>query len=343
MAANSRLRELYESIVRIRAVETAQNHLWNVGLIPGEIHTGIGEEGIIAGVLEHLAVDDAIACDHRPTGVFTASGVDPTSLLLELLGHPDGLCGGHGGHMHFLSESDRLISDGIVGSAGPAACGFALSAKRLRPGTIAVAFFGEGAMNQGMLMESLNLAKVWSLPVLFVCKDNGWSITTHSRDLFAGDPATRAKAFGLRTGRVDGSDPTKVSAAAKRLIDRVRSKHQPALLHARCRRPDGHFLGDPLIRVFDDPVGQTREIGSPLPGSVRRGSGSMTEQISALSALGIRLGSLGMQRIRMNRWDPLLRLRCTVGTEAAMEIERRVSAEVRANVSEALRIAEVSA
>ena len=157
MAANSRLRKLYESIVRIRAVETAQNHLWHEGLIPGEIHTGIGEEGIIAGVLEHLTVDDAIACDHRPTGVFTASGVDPTSLLLEMLGHPDGLCGGHGGHMHFLSESDRIISDGIVGSAGPAACGFALSAKRLRPGTIAVAFFGEGAMNQGMLMESLKI------------------------------------------------------------------------------------------------------------------------------------------------------------------------------------------
>ena len=125
-SANSEVIGLYETMVRIRGVELAQSDLWERGLISGEMHTGIGEEGIIAGVTAHLRAGDSVACDHRPTGVFVARGSDIGALLLEMVGHEDGLNRGWGGHMHLMDAERLLAADGIVGSSGPAACGFAL-------------------------------------------------------------------------------------------------------------------------------------------------------------------------------------------------------------------------
>src|SRR4030042_416765 len=134
------------------------------------MHSGTGEEAIIAGVVTQLREGDAMALDHRGTAALLMRGVDPVLILRELLGRPDGLCGGMGGHMHLFSPAHLAASSGIVGAAGPAAVGFALANLHLRPGKVAVAFFGEGATNQGMLLESWNLAAAWKLPVLFVCK-----------------------------------------------------------------------------------------------------------------------------------------------------------------------------
>jgi TPP-dependent pyruvate/acetoin dehydrogenase alpha subunit len=188
---------LYALMLRSRLYEGVIAQLWHDGLISGEMHLGTGEEGIIAGVVSQLGEGDAMALDHRGTAALLMRGVDPVSILRELLGRSDGLCRGRGGHMHLYSKEHLAASSGIVGAAGPAAVGFALAAQSLRPGTVAVAFFGDGAMNQGMLMESMNLAAVWDLPVLFVCKDDGWAITTVSKKVTGGDLNARAGGLGV--------------------------------------------------------------------------------------------------------------------------------------------------
>ncbi len=186
------------------------------GLISGEMHLGTGEEAIIAGVVSQLRDGDAMALDHRGTAALLMRGLDPVPILRELLGRPDGLCGGMGGHMHLFSKEHLAASSGIVGAAGPVAAGFALAANHLRPGSISVAFFGEGAMNQGMLMESMNLASAWKLPVLFVCKDDGWAITTKSEEMTGGDLNERARGLGVPPVEADGLDVAAVWEAARR-------------------------------------------------------------------------------------------------------------------------------
>ena len=148
---------LYGLMLESRLFEEAIAQLWRDGLISGEMHLGTGEEAVIAGIVSQLREGDALALDHRGTAAMLMRGVDPAAILREVCGHPDGLCGGMGGHMHLFSREHLAASSGIVGAEGPAAAGFALAAQTLSPGAIAVAFFGEGAMNQGMLLESLNL------------------------------------------------------------------------------------------------------------------------------------------------------------------------------------------
>ncbi len=149
---------------------------------------------------------DAMALDHRGTPPLVMRGVDLVLLLKELLGRTDGLCGGMGGHMHMFSAKHLAASSGIVGSSGPLAAGFALAAQYLHPGNISVCFFGDGASNQGMLLESFNLASAWQLPVIFVCKDNTWAITTQSPKVTGGNIIDRPRAFGINSVEVDGSD-----------------------------------------------------------------------------------------------------------------------------------------
>jgi TPP-dependent pyruvate/acetoin dehydrogenase alpha subunit len=188
---------LYALMLKSRLFEEAVTQLWKDGLISGEMHLGTGEEAIIAGIVSHLRAGDALALDHRSTPPLLMRGVDPILILRELLGRPDGLCGGRGGHMHLFSKDHLTASSGIVGASGPAAAGFALAARYLRPGAIAVAFFGDGAMNQGMLMESMDLASVWNLPVLFVCKDDQWAISTRSRMVTGGSLSERVGGLGV--------------------------------------------------------------------------------------------------------------------------------------------------
>jgi acetoin:2,6-dichlorophenolindophenol oxidoreductase subunit alpha len=160
--------DLYRQMFRSRCVEELVSEWWNQGKITGEMHLGIGEEAVSAGVVSHLRQGDAMALDHRGTSPLVIRALDLVSLLRELLGREDGLCRGMGGHMHLFSRELNAASSGIVGASGPLATGFALGAQYLKTGNIAIAFFGEGAINQGMLMESFNLAVMWELPVVFV-------------------------------------------------------------------------------------------------------------------------------------------------------------------------------
>ena len=296
---------LYKQMLRSRLFEEAVIQLWDEGRISGEMHLGIGEEAIAAGVVGQLRDGDAMALDHRPTPPLLMCGIDPLPLLREFLGHQDGLCHGMGGHMHLFSPEHLAASSGIVGASGPAAVGFALAAERLRPGTLAVAFFGEGAANQGMMMEALNLAATWNLPVLFICKDNEWAITTLSNSVTSGALVDRAKSFDIHATDVNGSDVEEVWNAANQAIDRARNGKGPSFLQAYCPRPEGHFLGDPLLRIARHPVSEMKDIAGPLlKSATKMEGGSPPDRIRSLGTITSLIGKTTKDRF-WGRGDPL--------------------------------------
>jgi pyruvate dehydrogenase E1 component alpha subunit len=294
------------------------------------MHLGTGEEAIIAGVVSQLREEDAMALDHRGTSALLMRGVDPILILHELLGHPEGLCGGMGGHMHLFSKQHLAASSGIVGAEGPTAAGFALAAQTLRPGTVAVAFFGDGAVNQGMLMESMNLASVWNLPVLFVCKDDSWAITTQSAGVTGGNLNERAKGLGVPAVEVDGLDVLAVWEVAHDAIERARSGHGPAFLHARCVHLEGHFLGFQLLRIIRAPLKEMPKIAVPLTKSfLKPGGASLRERITGIKAVTASVLSALRDPRQDPADDPLTRARKTIISEPArlQELEDRIEKE----------------
>jgi pyruvate dehydrogenase E1 component alpha subunit len=262
------------------------------------------------------------------------------SLFLEMLGDPEGLCGGRGGHMHLFSREHLAASSGIVGSSAPLGCGFALAARLLDPGKVAVAFFGEGAANQGMLLESLNLAAAWRLPVVFVCKDNRWAITTRSRSVTGGDLARRARSFGMPALRVDGTRVERVWAAAGKAVSRARSGRGPSFILASCPRMEGHFLGDPMLRVFRDPVRQTLEIGPPLARALlSRPLAAVPARMLHLGFIGKALTILGIEKYVLEK-DPLRRAAALLSEEQRLRIEEEIGREVEEAEKSALAVVE---
>jgi acetoin:2,6-dichlorophenolindophenol oxidoreductase subunit alpha len=322
---------LYTLMLKSRLFEEAIAQLWQDGLITGEMHLGTGEEAINAGIVSQLREGDALALDHRGSAPLLMRGVEPVLILRELLGHPDGLCGSMGGHMHLFSREHLAASSGIVGAAGPAAAGFALSAQVLRPGAIAIAFFGEGAMNQGMLMESMNLAAAWKLPVLFVCKDDSWSITTQSGEVTGGVLNERARALGLPAVETDAYDVSTVWETAHTAIHRLRSGQGPTFLHFHCVHLEGHFLGFQLLRALRNPLRELPETILPLIKSfLQPGGTSLGERMAGLKTV------FGIQRATARdprndpAYDPLLRARTTLQSDPArlQELDNQVEQEL---------------
>ena len=326
-----RLQALYLQMCRIRYTEGALGRLWHRGLVSGEMHLGMGEEAVVAGVVAHLGDGDALALDYRSTPPLIARGVDLTALLLEVLGSEDGLCGGRGGHMHLMSQAHLAASSGIVGASGPLACGFGLAARAARQGRVAVSFFGDGAVNEGMLMEALNLAAVWRLPVVFVCKDNRWAVSTRSSALTGGGLRRRLGAFGMPVVAVDGRDVWRVDRAAGRAVARARSGGGPTVILARCGRLEGHFLGDPLVRLTSA-VGELTVQVRPLLGELRAEPGApATARVAALAGIGRRAVTVVVERPRSH--DPLRRaarhLPPAVATELASQARDEVERAIR--------------
>jgi len=328
---------LYREMYRSRCFEEAVTGLWNDGHISAEMHLGTGEEGIVAGVLDHVTDGDALALDHRGSAPLVMRGVDLALLVKEFMGLEDGLCHGMGGHMHLFSPEHLAASSGIVGASGPAACGFAFAAQHLRPGKVAVAFFGEAAMNQGMLMESINLASAWSLGVIFVCKDNGMGITTPSPEVTGGDLLTRARGLGAHAVSVDGTDVDEVWGAARDAFLRAREGNGPTFLHATCVRPEGHFLGDPLLRIVRKPVRELKHKVGPLIRAATTGGSTLSERAASLGSIAGILGRTQKTQ-RKAAADPVerQRQRLSISDAERNEIERAVDAEVQAAVSSAL-------
>jgi len=322
---------LYELMKKSRLFEDAVTRLWKGGMISGEMHLGTGEEAVVAGVLAHIQPGDALALDHRGTPPLLMRGVDPRLILRELLGLPDGLCKGQGGHMHLYSKDHLAASSGIVGASGPVAAGFGLAARCLRPGTIAVAFFGEGAFNQGMLMESMNLAAVWELPVLFVCKDDGWAITSKSRSLTEGSLTERARGLGLVYLEVDGLDVEAMWESAQSVIADLRAGGGPVLLHATCVHLEGHFLGYQPIRVVRQPLGELPRIMVPLLRALfSQKGGTLHGRLQGLKAVNASLLDVMRDPRRKLSNDPLWRARSRLISEPERlhELESRLELEI---------------
>ena len=235
----------YRQMATIRAFEERVNREMATGDIPGAVHLYAGQEASAVGICMHLSDKDRIASTHRGHGHCIAKGCDINAMMAEIFGRSTGTCRGRGGSMHIADlEKGMLGANGIVGGGPPIACGAALTAKYRRTGAVAVSFSGDGAVNQGTTAESMNLSKVWNLPMIFVVEDNGFGEASASGWAVAGDVLKRAAGYDIPAARVDGIDVFSVYAAAGEAIERARSGGGPTLLHVMVPRYYGHFSGD---------------------------------------------------------------------------------------------------
>jgi pyruvate dehydrogenase E1 component alpha subunit len=236
---------MYEQMARIRAFEEQVNQLYLSAKMPGLAHLYIGQEAVAVGVCEALTRSDYITSTHRGHGHCIAKGASTDRMFAELLGKAPGYCRGKGGSMHIADqETGNLGANAIVGGSAGIATGAAFTSKRLGEGRVAVCFFGEGALGQGLLYEVMNMASLWKLPVLYVCENNLYNEYTHYQETTAGSLSARAQAFDIHRERVDGQDIRQVHAAARRLVACARRGEGPAFLQCDTYRFMGHHVGD---------------------------------------------------------------------------------------------------
>ncbi len=232
-------------MLRIRFFEEQVNDLYTSAKMPGLAHLYIGEEAVAVGVCSVLRDDDYITSTHRGHGHCLAKGASVDRMFAELLGKEAGYCRGKGGSMHIAEqEKGNLGSNAIVGGSAGIATGAALSAVKRGTDQVAVCFFGEGALGQGVVYEVMNMAALWKLPAVYVCENNLYNEYTHYRETTAGDITARVSAFGIPCEEVDGQDVLAVRAAAARAVDRARSRGGPSFLMCLTYRQRGHHVGD---------------------------------------------------------------------------------------------------
>jgi pyruvate dehydrogenase E1 component alpha subunit len=238
----------YSRMRTIREFEERVHREFATGKIPGFVHLYAGEEASAVAICMHLGGADHITSTHRGHGHCIAKGCDITAMMKEIFGREGGLCKGKGGSMHIADVAKGMLgANGIVGGGPPLACGAALAAKLRNTGGIAVAFFGDGAFNQGTTLEAMNFAAVYDLPVFFVLEDNGYAESTSSDWSIGGhNPVLRARGFGIPGERVDGHDFFAVYRAADEAIRRIRAGEGPQFLHIEFTRYYGHFEGDAM-------------------------------------------------------------------------------------------------
>jgi pyruvate dehydrogenase E1 component alpha subunit len=237
--------EAYRRMLRIRKFEEEGRRLFEQGQIPGAFHASIGQEAAIVGACMALRNDDAMTGTHRSHGHPIGKGAGLRALMAELMGKETGICKGRGGSMHLADNSVGIIGESaIVGGGIPLATGCALSAKVRRTDQISLCFFGDGAVNQGTFHESLNMASLWKLPVIFFCENNGYAIITSiSRSHAQPDIARRADGYAMPGVVVDGQDICAVYEATNEAAARARRGHGPTLIEARTYRFDEHEVG----------------------------------------------------------------------------------------------------
>jgi acetoin:2,6-dichlorophenolindophenol oxidoreductase subunit alpha len=241
--------DLYRTVRLIRRFEQQAIEMVRSGVIAGGIHPYIGEEAIAAGVCAALRPDDLITSTHRGHGHVLAKGADPVRLLAELAGRETGLNGGRGGSMHAADVGAGIYgANAIVGASAAIAAGAAWSHQRAGHDRVVVTFFGDGAVNQGVLLEALNLASLRCLPVVFVCENNQFATSMRTRDTTAGTITGRAAAFGIPAQTVDGMDPQVVLEAAERAVARARAGDGPAFLECMTYRFDAHHTWEYRVR-----------------------------------------------------------------------------------------------
>lgn len=246
------LARLHETMCLIREVESILAKVFADGEVPGFIHLSVGQEAVAAGVVCHLRGGDTLATTHRGHGHVLARGLDLTAFFMEIFGREPGICRGRGGSMH-VSDMDLGIigANGIVGAGIPIALGSALAMKIRSTPNIATAMFGDGAMAEGVLHESLNFAALRKLPLLLVCENNGWSEFSRTETQFVATLSKLSAAFNVPHVCVDGNDVEEITSAAGDVIDRIRGGEGPAVLECLTHRTRGHFEGD--AQTYRDP------------------------------------------------------------------------------------------
>ncbi|RYX96455.1 MAG: thiamine pyrophosphate-dependent dehydrogenase E1 component subunit alpha [Comamonadaceae bacterium] len=302
---------LYRAMVRIRAFENAAEAASQGGVsaygkaadgsakVRGPLHLSTGQEAVPAGVCAHLRRDDYLTSTHRGHGHTLAKGADLTGMMCELFGKATGFNGGKGGSMHIADFSVGMLgANGVVAAGLPIAVGAAHAQKLQKREGITVCFFGDGAINRGPFLESLNWARVYGLPVLFVCEDNRWSATTASGPMTAGEGASvRAESLGIASVKVDGNDVLAVHEAARALVADVRGGSGPRLLHCITYRVKGHVSVDPAAyrkpgeleeALKTDPIARARAAFAALPGADAARLDAITQEAEAEVALALK-------------------------------------------------------
>lgn len=247
--------DMYETMVKIRRFEERIREMYfedklpafdiAAGLIPGEMHLAAGQEPVAVGMRPHLQAGDAITATHRPHHIAIAQGVDLNKMAAEIFGRETGLGRGKGGHMHLFSVEPNFGCSGIIGEGMPVAVGAALAFRFKGTDNIALSYFGEGAANQGAFHESLNLAALWKLPVVFICEDNAYAISVPKAASTAiPDNSDRASAYGIPGVLVPENDPVAVYEVMGAAMDRARRGEGPSLIEIKTDRLWGHFEGD---------------------------------------------------------------------------------------------------
>lgn len=235
----------YRQMLKIRLFEEKTNELYTSAKMPGLAHLYIGEEAIAVGVCEALRQDDYITSTHRGHGHCLAKGAKLDKMFSELLGKVDGYCRGKGGSMHIADQdTGNLGANGIVGGSAGIATGAALSIKMRASDQVAVCFFGDGALGQGLFYESMNMAQLWNLPVIYVCENNLYGEYTPTSKSTSGNLLARAEAFGMDNVEINGQDVRLVYQTGQRLVERARAGEGPTFLLCRTYRFRGHHVGD---------------------------------------------------------------------------------------------------
>lgn len=253
--------ELYRTMHLIREYEETAVAYFKQGIVIGNMHMYVGEEAIAAGVCKALTKEDYVASTHRCDGHLIAKGADVNAMMAELMGRETGVCGGRAGKMHQSApEVGLLSSNGIVGASISQATGHALYCSMYAPERAAVAFYGDGGGNQGAFLECANLASVWKLPVIYVCENNHYAISTSVESSTAcGHFYQRAKGLGMPGVLVDGSDVLAVYEAAKTAVERAKNGEGPTLIECDTYRFRGHHEGDEQTYRTKEEVQDMRE------------------------------------------------------------------------------------
>ncbi len=263
---NERLIELYRTMVTIRRFEERVAELFTAGRLHGAVHLYIGEEAVATGACAALRPDDYITSTHRGHGHCIAKGGRLEKMMAEIFGRVSGYCKGKGGSMHIADlDMGILGANGIVGGGQPIAVGAALANKLQGSDRVTVCFFGDGASNTGSFHESLNLASVLKLPVVFICENNQFAVSTRcTYSIPIENVAGRAAGYGMPGAVVDGNDVLAVYEGVKAAVDRARTGQGPSLVEAKTYRWEGHYRGDPETYRTHEEVEEWREKRDPI-------------------------------------------------------------------------------
>ena len=264
--SDERLRELFREMLLIRRFEEKVEERFRAGELPGFLHVAIGQEAAAVGVIDALGDDDVFASTHRAHGHTLARGTTPNEVMAELYGKSEGCSRGYGGSMHLYDvERGNLGANAVVGGGLPQIVGAGLAFKLRGQKRVGVTFFGDGATNIGHFHEAMNLAQLWTVPVVFVCENNDWAESTpRSQHMAVEDITKRGLAYDMRTVEVDGQDLEAVRDAAVEAIEHARSGKGPTFLVVQTQRLQGHYIGDPQVYRPKGQAKKLRETQDPI-------------------------------------------------------------------------------